>query len=318
MMKLTILIVASLLLVAVIADAQEVVISGFPVGVGGSVDPGFFKPYYPELRQIANTLHENQLARAVLTGSADGEQYRTANDAKNPALALGRAHIVRDLLIREFGVDSVQIIIRTEDVKARGPEYRFVSVRVEWELAELDRRLDTLEARPPIERHFTEVQQVTNTLADNLGLQVGAGVTTSPFGGIPIITGAAAWKQLLYFELMVGHTFWNNDYDHESETLDTKRRVAGGALIVFPFDSLRLGFVGGYIRSEQLATDYQQYVRMSEGPLVGVRFAPFEYLSITGAYNPSREKVAGSSEAVSENDQFMLYVTINKLFGGGI
>lgn len=316
-MKVFILIVASLLLIAVIADAQEVVISGFPVGVGGSVDPDFFKPYYPDLRQIANTLNENQLARAVLTGSADGEKYRTANDAKNPALALGRAHIVRELLIREFGVDSVQIVMRTEDVKAKGPEYRFVSVQVEWELAEIDRRLDTLEARPPIEKHFTEVQQINNTLAENFGLQVGAGVSTTPFGGLPIVAGAITWKQKLYFEAIVGHTFWNRDYDYRSETFDTKRRMAMAHVVFFPFDSLRLGVVGGYMRTEQLVGDFQKYVRMAEGPIIGVRFAPFEYLAVTGAYNPSRERIAGTDEAYNKNDRFIFYVTINKLFGGG-
>jgi hypothetical protein len=79
--------------------SQEVVITDFPLGVGGSVDPDVFKPYYAQLKAISDTLRMYPLARAIVAGGADGEEYRENNDAKNPGLALGRAYILRNLLI---------------------------------------------------------------------------------------------------------------------------------------------------------------------------------------------------------------------------
>jgi hypothetical protein len=297
--------------------SQEAVITGFPVGVGGSVDGDFFKPYLPELKSIADVLLRHPLARAVITGGADGWQYRLNNDAKNPALALGRAHMLRSLLIHEFNVDSAQIIMRSEDAKAKGPEYRYASVRVVWELDDLDKRLDTIEQRQPVEKHFTEVKEITNNLTDSIGLQLSAGLSSSPFGAIPVFNGAITWKQNVSFEAVIGHTFWNGTYRFDGSDLDTKRRMIGGQIIVYPLKDLPVGIVGGWIRIEEISKKHHEYVRMSEGPMLGLRTSPFDFLSVTGVYNPSKHRLAGTNIARAKNSQFLLSVSFYTRFGGG-
>jgi hypothetical protein len=317
MKKLIFILVGSLIMLTGTAISQEVVIDSFPLGVGGSVGKEFFKPYYPKLQTIADILHEHPLTHAVVTGGADGERYRENNDAKNPGLALGRAHALGNLLVEDFGVDSAQIIIRSEDVEIVGPEYRYASVRVAWELAELEARIDTLEQRPPIEKHFTEIREVAVIPPEKFGVQLGAGFSSSPFGGVPIVTGAAIWNRTVYVEALVGYTLWNTSYQFSAVDLDTRRRMAGADVVYFPIKDIPLGILGGWIRVEQISQQYYKYVRMSEGPLFGLRGVPFDFLSITAAYNPSKHRTAGIAESESDNDQFMIWFTLNTLFGGG-
>ena len=323
MKKYIIMIIGCLMLFTGVALTQEVVISDFPIGVGGSVDQTIFKPYHSDLKAIADTLEKYPLSRAIITGGADGVQYRQSNDAKNPSLALGRAHALLNYMIAEFDIDSSQIAIRTEDVKTKGPEYRYAGVHIAWEMSHLDNNLsglkaqvDTLMQRPPVEKHFTEVREIPNVLKENLGLQVSAGLSTSPFGGMPILAGALTWKRSIFLEGMVGHTFWNNEFTFEGLDLDTKRRMIGGHVIIFPYENIPIGAVGGWLRVEEIAQDYYEYVRLSEGPVFGLRAQPLEYLSITGAYNPSRHRQAGVLRSTAENDQFMLYITAHLGFGG--
>ncbi|HQL25259.1 MAG TPA: hypothetical protein PKY95_12640, partial [candidate division Zixibacteria bacterium] len=66
------------------AGAQEVVIPGFPEAVGGSIGEEFFQPYYADLQALADTLAQYPLMLAVVTGGADGLEYREHHDAKNP------------------------------------------------------------------------------------------------------------------------------------------------------------------------------------------------------------------------------------------
>ncbi len=298
------------------AFSQELVISDFPLGVGGSVNPELFKPYYADLKAISDTLHHYPLARAIITGGADGEKYREAHDAKNPGLAVGRAHILRNLLITEFKVDSTQIVIQSNDEKAVGPKKRFASIRIDRTLAGLEARIDTLENRPPVERHFTEVKEVKTDFMESFGLQLGAGASTSPFGGMPIVAGAVTWKKVIYVEAMVGHTLWKNSFQFAGSDLATRRRMAGVSLIVYPFHKYRLGIVGGWARIEEISQLYYKYVQMSEGPLLGLRLTPFEFLSITGSFNPSRHRLAGDIFSIPESDQFLISIMVHKLFGG--
>lgn len=316
MMKFLILLIGCLSLFIGLVVPQEVIITDFPVGVGGSIGADFFKPYYEGLKALSDTLHRYPLIRAIITGGADGIQYGENNDAHNPALALGRAHLLRDYLLNEFKIDSTQLVIQSEDVKQIGPYYRYVAVRVDWELAKLDDRLAAVENRPPVEKHFTEVKEITNGIAENLGLQFSLGISTSPFGGIPSAASAISWKQFLYVEGIVGHTFWNNSFRYQSVDLDTKRRLIGGYVIFFPRENLPVGILGGWIRIEEISQEYYEYVRLSDGPMLGLRVLPFEFLSITGAYNPSRHRTAGINKSEPKNGQFMLSAAAHIAFGG--
>lgn len=320
MKQLMVLAVGCLVLTAGPALSQEVVITDFPLGIGGSVDPAIFQPYHDQLKAIADTLARYPLARAIVMGGADGEMYRQSNNAKNPGLALGRAHILRLLLINEFKIDSAQIIIQSQDVPTKGSRYRYAGVRVERDVsdleARLDERLDSLENRPPDVQHFTEVREITQNLAEHMGLQLSIGASSSPYGGVPIVGGAVTWKRIIYVEGILGHTFWNGSFQYHGFNLDTKSRLAGGALVVYPCRRLPLGIVGGWLRIEEISQEYHEYVKMSEGPMLGLRATPFPFLSVTGTYNPSRHREAGDFKSRAKNDQFLLSITAHKTFGG--
>ena len=299
-----------------IALPQEVIIKDFPLGVGGSVNRDIFKPYLSDLKAISDTLSKYPLLRAIVTGGADGHTYRENNDAVNPGLALGRAHILREFLITRFNVDSTQIIIQSEDNNGKGGPYRFAGIRIDSNLHDLEARLEKVENRPPVEKHFTEVKEISGNAEENLRLQFGLGVSSSPFGGIPIAAATIGWKQIIFAEGVVGHTFWNSDFDFRGTELDTKRRLVGGHIIFYPVDDLPVGIVGGWVRMEEISQDYYEYVRLSEGPTLGLRATPFKFLSITGAYNPSNRRFAGDNRSKANNDQFLLSVTTHLTLGG--
>jgi len=320
MKQFMVLAIGCLVLSAGPALTQEVVITDFPLGVGGSVDPDLFKPYYGQLEAISDTLRMYPLARAIVMGGADGEQYRENQDAHNPGLALGRAHILRNLLINEFKVDSTQIIIQSVDAKVKGPQYRYAGVRIAREMSDLEARLDerlhSLENRPPDVQHFTEIKEITKNLAEHMGLQLSIGATSSPFGGVPIVSGAVTWKRIIYVEGIWGHTFWNGSFQYQGFNLDTKSRLAGGGVVVCPFRRLPVGIVGGWMRIEEISQEYYEYVKLSEGPVLGLRASPFTFLSITGTYNPARHRIAGDYKSRAKNGQFLVSITAHKTFGG--
>ena len=315
-MKSIILAIGCLTLLSTVSISQEVVITDFPIGVGRSVSQDFFNPYYGELKAISDTLHRYPMARAIITGGADGVSYRQNNDALNPALALGRAHVLRDLLMDEFNVDSTQLVIRSEDVKTKGARYRYASVHISRELYNLEKRLGTVENRPPVEKHFTEVQEITNKLEENLGLNLSIGLSSSPFGGIPVAAFSFSWKQVIYIEGIFGHTFWNSSFTFEGSDLDTKRRLVGGHLIFYPYDRLPVGIVGGWVRIEEISQEFYEYVKLSDGLVLGLRASPYKFISITGAYNPSKHRISGESRSRSENGQFLIAITAHIAFGG--
>ena len=151
---------------------------------------------------------------------------------------------------------------------------------------------------------------------ESFGLQLGAGASTSPFGAMPIVSGAVTWKKVVYVEATVGHTFWKNSFQFAGSDLTTRRRMSGASLIVYPFHKYPIGIVGGWLRIEEISQLYYKYVQMSEGPLLGLRVTPFEYLSITGSFNPSRHRLAGELVSISESDQFLISIMVHKLFGG--
>jgi hypothetical protein len=300
-----------------VARSQEIIVTGFPVGKAGSVDQSLFEPYYPALSALADTLRVYPMARAVVTGGADGKRFGHNNDALNPALALGRAHALRRLLIQRFDVDSTQIIMTTESDSLQGPRYRYAAVRLVRDLADFETRLNAVEQRPPVKERFIPRVDTVNVVTDDYVLHVGAGLATSPFGGIPVVTGGLTWKRTIAFEAILGHTFWNGEYPFQGNNLDTRRRLAGGYLIVYPSPGLRLGVVGGWIRIEDIAEDYYRYVRLSEGPVLGLRATPFDFLAVTGVFNPSKRSTAEDLISRANNDQFFLSVTAYLEFGGG-
>lgn len=315
-MKINVLIMSFLAVLAVEGWSQEVIIRDFPMGVAGSIDTALLASYYPDLKAISDTLHKYPLMRAIITGGADGAQYRHDNDAKNPGLAVGRAHVLYNLLVHEFQVDSTQVIIQSADTKLPGPQYRYTSVRITRELSDLESRLAAIESRPPVEKHFTEIRDTLVGLTENLGLRFGLGVSTSPFGGIPIATCAVTWKRIIHIEGMVGHTIWNETFRYGETTLDTKRRLIGGHVAVYPDNRIPIGIMGGWVRIEEIAQKYYEYVKMSEGLLIGLKAIPFEFLSIIGAYNPSKHRRTGEGTSNAENDQFLFALTANIAFGG--
>lgn len=305
-----------LLILPLTGNTQEVVIPGFPVGVAGSVDDSFFEPYFPQLQAVADTLHQYPLLHAIIMGGADGVTYRANNDAQNPGLALGRAHALRTVLINKFGVDSTQLVIQTREADTKGEQFRYASVRVVWQLNDFKSQLDDLADRKPIiEQPITQVTKVYEA-KQSLGIELGAGFSSSPFGGLPVVSGALVWEERLYLEVLIGHNFWNGSYDLPSVTLDTRRRLAGGAISYFPFENTRIGAVAGWIRVEELAERYYQYVKKSEGPYFGVTWYPFDFASVTGAYNPARQEVISDSVKEHWSDELMLLVRFHLQFGG--
>ncbi|MGH8015405.1 MAG: hypothetical protein ACREBV_04385, partial [Candidatus Zixiibacteriota bacterium] len=125
------------------------------------------------------------------------------------------------------------------------------------------------------------------------------------------------WKKSIYIEGIFGHTFWNEDYNYRGSNLDIKRRIIGGRVIVYPDPDLPIGIVGGWVRSEEIAQPYYQYVRLSEGIDVGLRAELFDCLQITGTYNPSKRRIVGTTISEFNDDQFMISAMVFKAFGGG-
>ena len=319
-MKALVFVTACLALSLGSVAAQEATIIGFPVGIGSSAGPDFYEPYQAQLQAIADTLKKYPLAKGIITGSADSEKYRRNNDAMNPALALGRAHTVLNYMMSHFGLQKDQLYLRTEEVEDNGPEFRFVRITIERELADMERRLTDIENTPlPVAppKEIVTIREVPmESKQTEVKLHLGAGAATSPFGGLPIATAAVSWDERFFLEAIVGHTFWNDDYEFDFQTLNTKRRMLGGLAAYYPKEDLPLGLVGGWVRIEQMSRDYYKYVRLSEGLMLGLRWLPTEYLTITGVYNPSKEHTPEFNRSENKNDQFMLTAALNVSFGG--
>ncbi len=331
-MKFKIILLVCLLQLPCIVSSQEVVISGFPTGVGRSVDADFFKPYQKDLQIIADSLHKYPLAVAIITGGADGQTFKDGDDSKNPSLALGRAHTLRSFLTTQFQINPLQIIISSEEVSSKGADGRYASVYISHDSREIIRlgdrlatieaqpstgdlltRIQALEEQPPVEKHFTEV----TSFSEKFGLQVSAGFSSSPFGGIPIVGGAVTWDRTLFFELNAGHTFWKNDFSQANLDLRTNKCLIGGQILFFPFKNKQIGLLGGWVRIEEISNQYHEYVKMSEGALLGARFIPFKHFSLTAAYNPSTHKIVSNRKSIYKNDQFNLSINYYDLLGGG-
>jgi len=313
MSRLITIIAGFLLTFLALAQSQEVVITGFPVGVGNSVDSSFFEHYYPNLQEIADTLQKYPLAQAIITGFADGIRYRLNNDSNNPSLAIGRAHVLRNLFINKFNVDTDQIVVQSTDVKVKGDIQRSVSIRVNREIERLGAQLDTLANRPPLEKHITEIIREPSA---SIGLQLSAGYSSSPFGGIPILAGAVTWKRLVFIETVVGHTIWNDSFRFGNTDLNTRLRMAGGQAVFYPLTNIPVGLIAGWIRFEEVSRSYSKYVQMSEGLNMGIRVIPYNYLSITGVYNPAKHHTVRELKSISKNNQFLFYATLNIVIGG--
>ena len=154
-------------------------------------------------------------------------------------------------------------------------------------------------------------------MSENMGLQLGAGYSSSPFGGMPIISGAITWKRFIFVEGIFGHTIWNDSFKFNDYDLDTRLRMAGGLASVYPLSDVPVGLVGGWIRIEEISQRYYEYVKKSEGPVIGIRITPIEYLSITALQNTAKHNIAGNIKSRLKDNQFLFFATIHILFGGG-
>lgn len=321
-MRITVLVVALLAALAAVAGAQEVVISGFPLGVGSSIDPGFWEPHTSALTEVADALKQHPEARAVIVGRADGTRYRDGNDAKNPGLSLGRAHALRNVLVDRFGVDSTRLFIQTSDVAIPGADYRSVSVRVEMAeeppvvLASAPPPAPVVVQSEPVAQPVNQYNE-SNYFYDRMSLRLGVGASTSPFGGLPIVTGSVIWDRKLALNVVLGHTFWNDSYSFQGQSLETWNRMVGLGITYYPWQNKPVGFVGGWVRVEEIAQSYYEYVRLSEGPALGVSVAPWKHVAITGLYNPSRQRVEGTDFSAGKHGQFLLGISLFTDFGGG-
>lgn len=310
-----------LLLLGASGNAQEILLTDFPMGTSSSVGDDFFQPYYESLSKFADSLNKYPMLNAVILGSADGNRFKQDHDSKNPGLALGRAHTLRNFMVDKFSVNPDQLLIESIHVKALGIKYRSASIKLDWSNYNFEQRLGKLASEPKVEQVVQPPPEVIhnyyNSVIENLGLQISAGFSSSPFGGIPIIAGSVNWKRQFYAEAVFGHTFWDGNYKFETFDLDTKRRLAGFHLLYYPDANFPVGIVGGWMRVEEISQKYYEYVQLSEGIQLGLRFDVLDYLAITGTYNPAKHRKFGFDESESKNDQFMLAVTLYQRIGGG-
>lgn len=319
-MKLTAFTVVLIAALTRVAAAQEVVINGFPLGVGSSVDPAFWEPHYAELARFADVLNANPEARAVIVGRADGTRYRISSDAKNPGLALGRAHALRNVLVSRFGVDSTRLVIQSSDLLVPGGEYRSVCARIELPplpvVAEQAPPALVVAQEPPAVQPAPVEYIENNTFNDQMTIRLGFGASSTPFGALPMVTGAVIWRQTVALHMVLGHTFWNDSYQFKGANLETWNRMVGGGVTVYPWRDKPVGFVGGYVRVEEIAQSYYEYVRLSEGPVLGVSVTPLKHVSLSALYNPARQRVEGTDLSSAKNGQFLLGLSVFTDFGG--
>ena len=94
--------------------------------------------------------------------------------------------------------------------------------------------------------------------------------------------------------------------------------MIGGQITIFPFSNRSeiIGLVAGWVRFEQISQEFYEFVKLSEGPLLGLKATPVDFLSITAVYNPAKHRVLGSKRSVSKNNQFTLSVTASIGLGG--
>lgn len=298
------------------ANAQEVVIRGFPLGKGESVSRGFFAPYHSKLAALAESLKVDPLAEIIVRGSRDAIRYRQDHDAKNAGLSVGRADLIEKILVQEFGADSNRVSIETLAEEERGEDYRYVTVRVVHRFGALGARLDSLE-------------QLLNSLGDrplaqllppqtqpsDLVIEAGVGLSATPFGPVPIVTGAFVYRRWLYFQGEFGHTWWDTRSNFAGQRLFTWHRLAGGMVIAYPDFSRPVGLVAGWLRHEDISQSFYRYVRMTEGPVFGARISPYECFQIGFYYHPLK-RVVGTDRAKIKATQFLVSVTY-LLIGGG-
>ena len=314
-MKTLFVTVGLVALLASSALAQEVVITGFPMGIGATVDQEIFAPYQAELQTLADVLEAHPEAHAVIVGQADGSRYATASDAKNPGLSLGRSHALRNMLVSEYGVDSTQLLIQSNEVPAKGDQYRSVSVRVVRPPDEPKPFGEPVAVVTPVVQPAEVVQNITNYY-EQMTLRLSGGITSSPFGAMPAVTGAVTWSHTVSLEIALGHTFWNDSFSFEGAKLRTWRRMLGGRLNITPWHNKSVGIVAGWTRIEEIAQSPYEFVRLSEGPVMGISVIPLHNVSLVGLFNPARHRIAGAASSVGKGGQFLLSLSVFTDFGG--
>lgn len=300
------------------AVAEEIVIRGFPLGVGENLDDQFLAPYYSQLAALAESLRIDPLAELVVRGSRDDSRYRNDHDAKNAGLSVGRADLVEKYLVQNFGADSNRISIETQLEKGHGDRYRYVSIRLVRRFGSLLARIDTLERQinslgqqPLAERP----QPARKPEVNDFVIEMTAGISTTPFGAVPTGTGAFVYRRWLYIQGILGHTWWDSRSNFSGRRLYTWHRLAGGMIIAYPSFSRPVGLAAGWLRHEDISQSYYRYVRMTEGPIFGARVSPFKRILVGLYYNPMK-RVIGTDRAKISANQFLVSVSY-QLIGSG-
>ena len=226
MSRILVYVIGLVALLALPLGAQELVITGFPLGVGATVGEEFFEPHYAQLQSFADVLQAEPSSRVIIVGQADGARYTKDNDAKNPGLSLGRAHALRNVLVSTFQVDPTQIFIQSSDVPVRGHEYRAVGLRIERAQVETEATVIPVVVPAEVEKPVAIVEN-TNYFYDQMTLRLGAGVSSGPYGALPMVSGAIIWGRKVSLEFVLGHTFWNQSYEFQGANLETWQRMVG-------------------------------------------------------------------------------------------
>jgi hypothetical protein len=302
-------------LLALPSGAQELVITGFPLGVGATVGEEFFEPYYAQLQSFADVLQAEPTSRIIIVGQADGARYTKDNDAKNPGLSLGRAHALRNVLVGQFQVDPTQIFIQSSDIPVRGDQYRAVGIRIERPTVATEATMVPVSVPVQTEAPVNIVEN-TNYFSDQMTLRLGAGVSSGPYGALPMVSGSVIWNRKVSLEFVLGHTFWNQTYQYQGANLETWQRMVGARFAVYPWKDKPIGFVAGWSRIEEIAQSFYEYVKLSEGPVLGVNVLPWKHVSIAGLYNPARQRIAENTVSSGETAQFLISISLFTDLGG--
>jgi hypothetical protein len=300
------------------SGVNEVVIRGFPLGAGESLDAGFFAPYDAQLSAMVDSLKADPLAEIVVRGSRDAVRFRTDHDAKNAGLSLGRADVVEKYLVQRLDADSNRIFIETIKEDGQGESYRYISVRLIHRFQSLMARIDSLEQQlASLRDHPVALHQVPPPAPEpkDLVIEMTAGLSASPFGPIPVATGAFVYREWLYIQGLLGHTWWDSRSNFAGARLYTWHRVAGGMIIAYPHFTGPVGLAAGWLRHEDISQSFYRYVRMTEGPIFGARVSPYKRIQLGLYYHPLK-RVYGTDRAKIHSDQFLLSVTY-QLIGGG-
>lgn len=250
-------------------SAKKLTISGFPPDTAQAKAFEIFSQHNAEITAFAKELKENPNIKAVITGFADALPYRQSHDAKNTAIALARAEALQAYLLEYHGIprerSSTEVRINEGVV---GAAYRMVTLHFVAFAVPQPALPPTQPPAPP--RVDTVVSIVRTSNAAHIGLHVGAGLRSTAFGILPILTPAVSYKQRFSIEAQFGYQLADDTWD----TFSTRGRTASGHLAWNIFGHTNapwLALVAGYVRTERVNTATGMRLEKREGPEFGLR-----------------------------------------------